>query len=161
MSDPAPHDDRHADDRPEPIADARRLTQVPCLLGDDLVEIAKAEPKIWRRHASTAEHSMFKADWSIPFLVIRTRKEKVKGRALLFVLVAMRPEDEEQRGALFGEFACTPKRFKRAVKRFGMERGLPRRADGFAFAPAPSEMDAMAWSALLDDEDDGDDLPFS
>mgnify|MGYP003353846076 CR=1 FL=1 len=62
------------------------LVREPCLLAEDLVAIALEEPDVWARFASTAEHSMAKADWSLPFLVIRTHTEVVDEAELLFVL---------------------------------------------------------------------------
>ena len=50
-------------------------------------------------------YGMGKADWDLPFLVVRTHAEEVDGEELRFALVAMRPDDEDAGGALFGELA--------------------------------------------------------
>lgn len=151
-----PEDAQHGqsdDDRPEERDDFAHLVQERCLLANDVITIAKAEPKHWRRHGATLEYSMAKADWSQPFVVVRTRVEKVKGRKLVFALLAMPHEDEDDHSVLFGEFACTRKRFKRTVKRFGFERPFPRRADGFAMVPSPAELDEMLLACLLAGDD--------
>ena len=132
------------------------LVREPCLLAEDLIGIALAEPDAWQRFASTAEHSMGKADWALPFLVVRTHVEQVEDDELVFVLVAMRPEGEDGQGALFGEFACSPTLYAKTVKRFGLERPVPRTADGFEDGTLPpDEHDERAWAELLDD-----DIPF-
>lgn len=141
-------------DPDQPIDDFRDLVREPCLLAEDLLEVSRREPDAWRRFASTAMHSMGKADWDLPFLVVRTHAEEVDGAELLFALVAMRPEDEDTGGALFGELACSPALYDALVKDFALERPVPREAaDPLRGMPSPGEMDALAWSALLDDED--------
>lgn len=149
----------------DPTAYYTALVREPCLLAEDVVEIAMAEPETWSRFASTAEHSLGKADWALPFLVVRTHTERVDETELLFVLLAMRHEDEDQRGALFGEFACSPPLYARLVKRVGLERPVPRTADGFADGvPSPYALDEESWADLLGSadatDDDGDDIPF-
>jgi hypothetical protein len=100
---------------------------------------------------------MCRADWYLPFLVVRTHTEEVDGSELVFVLLAMRPEDEDQEGVLFGELACSPGLYARHVKRFGLERPVPREAR-FTFADqmAPSELDRIGWKELLDPDPDDD-----
>ena len=141
-------------DPDQPIDDFRDLVREPCLLAEDLLEVSRREPDAWRRFASTAMHSMGKADWDLPFLVVRTHAEAVDGEELVFALVAMRPEDEDAGGALFGELACSPALYDELVKDYALERPVPREAaDPLRGMPSPGEMDALAWSALLDGED--------
>ena len=147
----------------DPTAYYAGLVREPCLLAEDVVAIALAEPETWSRFASTLEHSMGKAEWNLPFIVVRTHTEVVDGTELLFALLAMRHEDEDQMGAIFGEFACSPALYARHVKRYGLERPVPRRADGFdAGVATPYELDEMRLYLLLDDEDDAesDGLPI-
>jgi hypothetical protein len=147
-------DDRPIEGTPQHFRD---LVREPCLLATDLLAIGHAEPDTWRRFASTAEYSMCRADWYLPFLVVRTHTEEVDGSELVFVLLAMRPEDEDQEGVLFGELACSPGLYARHVKRFGLERPVPREAR-FTFADqmAPSELDRIGWKELLDPDPDDD-----
>jgi hypothetical protein len=144
-------------------------TLEPCVLVTDLIELAIAKPKLWRRHATTAYHSMRAADWKTPFIVVATREEKVKGRRLVFVTVAMKPEHAELADALFGEFACSPKRLRQMLKTFGVKQPVPRHAGSFSWmGMRPSDFDEMCLSMLLagediveDEDDDGDDdIPF-
>lgn len=140
--------------RPHPSDDEtyfERLVKEPCLLAEDVVMISVRDPEPWRRFASTAEHSLWKADWSIPFLVVRTHDETVDDQTLRFVLLAMRHEDEDFPGAIFGEFACSPAIYDEFVKEFGLERPVPREAKGTpADAPTPDEMDERGWRELLE-----------
>jgi hypothetical protein len=156
MPDPTPESESDA-------PDLAALVPEPCLLAEDILAIGLAEREHWQRHASTAEHSLGKADWSLPFLVVRTHLETIDGVELLFVLLAMRHEDEDQTGAIFGEFACTPALYEQHVKTFGLERPVPREAEGPVDGmPTPAELNDHAWTALLTggDPDDEDSYPF-
>lgn len=139
--------------RPRPSDDGtyfERLVREPCLLAEDVIMISVREREPWRRFASTAEHSLWKADWSLPFLVVRTHDETVDDETLRFVLLAMRHEDEDHAGAIFGELACSPAIYDELVKEYGLERPVPREARGaHDDVPTPDEMDEQSWRELL------------
>ena len=160
MDDDTPPDQQpDAADGADAAAAFAALVREPCLIYDDLVEIAIAEPETWKRFASTAEHSLWKADWSAPFFVVRTHREDVDGQELVFVLVAMKHEDEDEGGAIFGEFACSAALYDQRVKEYAVPNAIPRRAHGFEQgAMTPSERDDMHIEALL--EGDRREWPF-
>jgi len=149
MPDPSPIPD--PDDLPAHLAG---LAHEPCLLAEDVLMISHREPELWRRHAVTADHSMGKADWDLPFVVVRTHTETIDGVEVLFALLAMRAEDEEPGGALFGELACSPALFSELVKDVALPRPVPREAEPpLEGLPTPLELDESMWALLLGDDD--------
>ena len=70
--------DANLDEDEPDDASYRDLVLEPCLLAEDMIAVSQREPEAWRRFASTAEHSMGKADWGLPLLVIRSHLEAAR-----------------------------------------------------------------------------------